>query len=712
MTALDDWDRADLIAVLACAKGFSRLWPSDLRRESCSGCTRRPLPRKLPVRSTTARAEDILRARPNTGGAAFDDFWREHFPRLVTALRGRGLDGEAEDIAQETLVRAFQLRDRLDFSSPMGPWLRTVAFRLASDRHKLRSRQVPTDPLELPNVADDSPDIEERFAVSQAMEFLPERQRLAIDMVYLKDRDPGEAGRILGLNRTGLNQLLYRARLNLQTAYKRIGEAAWGFLLVPLRSLRRFREEVAARFGRSLVRSGRAEHVHSATMQQFTTGLVALFFAVGGAPTPQVSEPPRLKPEAPAHDSTPAMAHETRPPIDDERQASNASPLGGKLGNEQPPSTPKRDEGGAQKLVDDLITPNKDVDQPEDARITSLAASPRFSQDSTLFAAGITACRGTLCPSVLFRSTDGGASWDRLEGRNFYGASLHLPPGYGAGDDRIFAMGPTGLQVSSDGGATFLPAAVAGANQAIGSAAVSPAFNAGDPTILIGAQTLMRYRDDLRTIETVPSTAISGPLEPAFSPAYPEDGRILVGAIRFDPTLAQTAATLFTCADALCSSSSVSTDDESPRVRLTEGYVESGIIHAFTSGGIFVSTDYGVSFDRLLTPWMGDVVLQDLNVDSAGKRLFAAVQSAGRDSHPDAGLYTSDDGGLSWRKLPSPLFEAGVNIVVTEGTLLLAGLGEDGLACSVDGGASWATRCRGSAGHGAQPHRELVAKGR
>ena len=65
----------------------------------------------------------------------------QHAPVLL-AYAMRLTDGDrarAEDIVQETLVRAWRHLDRLDESvGPVRPWLFTVAQRLAIDAHRAR----------------------------------------------------------------------------------------------------------------------------------------------------------------------------------------------------------------------------------------------------------------------------------------------------------------------------------------------------------------------------------------------------------------------------------------------------------------------------------------------------------------------------------------------------------------------------------------------
>jgi RNA polymerase sigma-70 factor, ECF subfamily len=71
-------------------------------------------------------------------------------PRLHILLERRLAGGraDAEDIAQESLARAFLHLDKFDFSYQFSTWLYTIAFRLASDfnrKEKRRPKQIAVD---------------------------------------------------------------------------------------------------------------------------------------------------------------------------------------------------------------------------------------------------------------------------------------------------------------------------------------------------------------------------------------------------------------------------------------------------------------------------------------------------------------------------------------------------------------------------------------
>ena len=87
-------------------------------------------------------------ASPDDAEALFRDLYAEYGPallRLTTALTGDR--GRAEDLVQETMLRAWTHRQRSDFQhrSPRA-WLMTTARHLAIDAHRARqARPLETE---------------------------------------------------------------------------------------------------------------------------------------------------------------------------------------------------------------------------------------------------------------------------------------------------------------------------------------------------------------------------------------------------------------------------------------------------------------------------------------------------------------------------------------------------------------------------------------
>ena len=135
--------------------------------------------------------------------AAFGGLYAEHGPallRLATALTG-GDRGRAEDLVQETMLRAWTHRANLDIQhrSPRA-WLITVAQRLAVDAHRARrARPAEVELDEHLALADGQradASIDEA-GVRAAIAALPAPKRQVLAEVYYRDRSVAEAARIL-----------------------------------------------------------------------------------------------------------------------------------------------------------------------------------------------------------------------------------------------------------------------------------------------------------------------------------------------------------------------------------------------------------------------------------------------------------------------------------------------------------------------------------
>jgi RNA polymerase sigma-70 factor (ECF subfamily) len=128
-----------------------------------------------------------------------------HAPVLLAyALRLTSGDrARAEDIVQETLVRAWRNLDRLDErAGPVRPWLFTVAQRVAIDAHRARRARPPeTGDAALASVPalDEMEPALDRIIVSDALDSLSREHRAVIVETYYRGRSVAEAASVLGI---------------------------------------------------------------------------------------------------------------------------------------------------------------------------------------------------------------------------------------------------------------------------------------------------------------------------------------------------------------------------------------------------------------------------------------------------------------------------------------------------------------------------------
>ena len=125
-------------------------------------------------------------------------------PLLAFVLRLTGEDRQyAEDVVQETMVRAWREAGRLDLSKPSPmPWLAAVARRIVIDEHR-RKRVRPVETGEgavadMP-VDDGTAATVLRVAMADAMRQLTSSHRQILSETILRDQTVNRAAETLGI---------------------------------------------------------------------------------------------------------------------------------------------------------------------------------------------------------------------------------------------------------------------------------------------------------------------------------------------------------------------------------------------------------------------------------------------------------------------------------------------------------------------------------
>lgn len=141
----------------------------------------------------------------------FDDAFERHWLSVFRfALAWTNEWRSAEDITQETFLRLWANRARVDWSAPILPWLLTTARRLATDRFRRARRLVALMPHAAAGVDEDA---RVRWLdVQAAMKLLTPEQRAALVLSKVIGMDTQSVADALGTTPGGVRAAVSRAR--------------------------------------------------------------------------------------------------------------------------------------------------------------------------------------------------------------------------------------------------------------------------------------------------------------------------------------------------------------------------------------------------------------------------------------------------------------------------------------------------------------------
>ncbi|MEV0679679.1 sigma-70 family RNA polymerase sigma factor [Actinosynnema sp. NPDC050436] len=144
-------------------------------------------------RRETAADEALIRSLYEEHGRAL----------LAYATRLTGDRAAAEDVVQETLVRAWRHPDALvNGKGSVRGWLLTVARNLVTDRIRARAarpREVPETPATPPVERDHAESVVDSVVVLEALDRLSSDHRDVLVEIYFRGRSVSEAAQALGV---------------------------------------------------------------------------------------------------------------------------------------------------------------------------------------------------------------------------------------------------------------------------------------------------------------------------------------------------------------------------------------------------------------------------------------------------------------------------------------------------------------------------------
>jgi len=161
--------------------------------------------------------------------AVFELLMRRHNQRLFRLARSVIRDdGEAEEILQETYLRAYANLARFEGRSSVITWLSRIAFHEAL-RRKRRKQRTKTaegwnlDSLPMDESIPDNPDAQAdlRSAITRAMDTLPAAMRAIVMLRLVEGLSTRETAQSLRLSESNVKVGLHRARHLLRETMER-----------------------------------------------------------------------------------------------------------------------------------------------------------------------------------------------------------------------------------------------------------------------------------------------------------------------------------------------------------------------------------------------------------------------------------------------------------------------------------------------------------
>lgn len=197
-------------------------------------------------KSDIVYAQDRLLARRILAGdeEAFRRFFDEHYPRLYRFALNR-MDGDeaaAEDVAQQTMIKALRSLRGYKAESQLHTWLCAICRNDIADWYRARGRyeqrivlaedqpavRAAVESYRAP-AADDPVECfrhaEAARLIQVALDLIPVKYGNALEWKYVEGLSSGEIADRLGIGYEAAQSLLARAKRAFAEAYNELGEA-------------------------------------------------------------------------------------------------------------------------------------------------------------------------------------------------------------------------------------------------------------------------------------------------------------------------------------------------------------------------------------------------------------------------------------------------------------------------------------------------------
>jgi RNA polymerase sigma-70 factor (ECF subfamily) len=194
---------------------------------SSSGSAARASREEVALAPVQDEDEELLNRLALNDEAAFRILVERHIDRAFgIALRIIGSRADAEDVVQDTMLKVWTHRGKWQHGrAKFSTWLYRVVTNRCIDLH----RRPRTDNVDaVPEPADAQPDVvstmqrdEVTHMLENAMQRLPEQQRVAVILSYHENMSNGEIAEVMDTTVAAVESLLKRGRQQLRDLLRR-----------------------------------------------------------------------------------------------------------------------------------------------------------------------------------------------------------------------------------------------------------------------------------------------------------------------------------------------------------------------------------------------------------------------------------------------------------------------------------------------------------
>lgn len=144
---------------------------------------------------------------------------------FVVAKRYVKDDMLAEDVMQESFIKAFRKMDSYKAEVPFGAWLKRIVINHSIDQLKRRKLEIVSINSEIKEQAEENWKVDARITIDQikgCLNKLKEKYRVVLSLYLFEGYDHQEISQILGITETTSRTHLMRGRQQIQEHLKSI----------------------------------------------------------------------------------------------------------------------------------------------------------------------------------------------------------------------------------------------------------------------------------------------------------------------------------------------------------------------------------------------------------------------------------------------------------------------------------------------------------